>query len=43
MRGVNPLCLQDTTPDELLSAVMTAVLQDVRLRPEVLGDICVGE
>lgn len=43
MRGVNPVCLQDTTPDELLSAVMTAVLQDVRLRPEVLGDICVGE
>ncbi|XP_046767715.1 3-ketoacyl-CoA thiolase, peroxisomal isoform X1 [Gallus gallus] len=33
---------KDTTPDELLSAVMTAVLQDVRLRPEVLGDICVG-
>lgn len=43
VRGVNPVCLQDTTPDELLSAVMTAVLQDVRLRPEVLGDICVGE
>lgn len=37
------MCLQDTTPDELLSAVMTAVLQDVGLRPEVLGDICVGE
>lgn len=34
---------QDTTPDELLSAVMTAVLQDVKLRPEQLGDICVGE
>ncbi|XP_074900658.1 3-ketoacyl-CoA thiolase, peroxisomal [Buteo buteo] len=33
---------KDTTPDELLSAVMTAVLQDVSLRPEVLGDICVG-
>uniref|UniRef100_A0A8B9QT16 Acetyl-CoA acyltransferase 1 n=1 Tax=Anas platyrhynchos TaxID=8839 RepID=A0A8B9QT16_ANAPL len=33
---------KDTTPDELLSAVMTAVLQDVGLRPEVLGDICVG-
>uniref|UniRef100_A0A8C3JYA8 acetyl-CoA C-acetyltransferase n=1 Tax=Calidris pygmaea TaxID=425635 RepID=A0A8C3JYA8_9CHAR len=32
---------KDTTPDELLSAVMTAVLQDVNLRPEVLGDICV--
>uniref|UniRef100_A0A8C5TM60 Acetyl-CoA acyltransferase 1 n=1 Tax=Malurus cyaneus samueli TaxID=2593467 RepID=A0A8C5TM60_9PASS len=33
---------KDTTPDELLAAVMTAVLQDVNLRPEVLGDICVG-
>ncbi|XP_067148089.1 3-ketoacyl-CoA thiolase, peroxisomal isoform X3 [Apteryx mantelli] len=33
---------KDTTPDELLSAVMTAVLQDVKLRPEDLGDICVG-
>ncbi|XP_064906428.1 3-ketoacyl-CoA thiolase, peroxisomal isoform X2 [Columba livia] len=33
---------KDTTPDELLSAVMTAVLKDVNLRPEVLGDICVG-
>uniref|UniRef100_A0A2K6TRJ8 Acetyl-CoA acyltransferase 1 n=1 Tax=Saimiri boliviensis boliviensis TaxID=39432 RepID=A0A2K6TRJ8_SAIBB len=33
---------KDTTPDELLSAVMTAVLQDVNLRPEQLGDICVG-
>uniref|UniRef100_A0A8C9A198 acetyl-CoA C-acetyltransferase n=1 Tax=Prolemur simus TaxID=1328070 RepID=A0A8C9A198_PROSS len=32
---------KDTTPDELLSAVMTAVLQDVKLRPEQLGDICV--
>uniref|UniRef100_A0A2I3TGQ8 Acetyl-CoA acyltransferase 1 n=1 Tax=Pan troglodytes TaxID=9598 RepID=A0A2I3TGQ8_PANTR len=34
---------KDTTPDELLSAVMTAVLKDVNLRPEQLGDICVGE
>ncbi|KAM6169458.1 3-ketoacyl-CoA thiolase, peroxisomal isoform 2-T2 [Rhynchocyon petersi] len=33
---------KDTTPDELLSAVMTAVLQDVNLSPEKLGDICVG-
>uniref|UniRef100_A0A8C5YHX6 Acetyl-CoA acyltransferase 1 n=1 Tax=Microcebus murinus TaxID=30608 RepID=A0A8C5YHX6_MICMU len=33
---------KDTTPDELLSAVMTAVLRDVKLRPEQLGDICVG-
>uniref|UniRef100_A0A8C5IGB2 Acetyl-CoA acyltransferase 1 n=1 Tax=Junco hyemalis TaxID=40217 RepID=A0A8C5IGB2_JUNHY len=33
---------KDTTPDELLAAVMTAVLQDVNLRPEMLGDICVG-
>uniref|UniRef100_A0A8C9JY26 Acetyl-CoA acyltransferase 1 n=1 Tax=Panthera tigris altaica TaxID=74533 RepID=A0A8C9JY26_PANTA len=34
--------LQDTTPDELLSAVMTAVLRDVKLSPAQLGDICVG-
>ncbi|XP_076985913.1 3-ketoacyl-CoA thiolase, peroxisomal isoform X1 [Tamandua tetradactyla] len=33
---------KDTTPDELLSAVMTAVLQDVHLSPAELGDICVG-
>uniref|UniRef100_A0A8C6GDH2 Uncharacterized protein n=1 Tax=Mus spicilegus TaxID=10103 RepID=A0A8C6GDH2_MUSSI len=33
---------KDTTPDELLSAVLTAVLQDVRLKPEQLGDISVG-
>uniref|UniRef100_A0A8C9RNC2 Acetyl-CoA acyltransferase 1 n=1 Tax=Scleropages formosus TaxID=113540 RepID=A0A8C9RNC2_SCLFO len=33
---------KDTTPDELLSAVMTAVLQDVGLPPDRLGDICVG-
>ncbi|KAI2528854.1 acetyl-CoA acyltransferase 1 [Homo sapiens] len=34
---------KDTTPDELLSAVMTAVLKDVNLRPEQLGDICVDQ
>lgn len=33
---------KDTTPDELLSAVLTAVLQDVKLKPEELGDISVG-
>ncbi|XP_055457648.1 3-ketoacyl-CoA thiolase B, peroxisomal-like [Psammomys obesus] len=33
---------KDTTPDELLSAVLTAVLQDVKLRPEQLEDISVG-
>ncbi|XP_039382383.1 3-ketoacyl-CoA thiolase, peroxisomal isoform X2 [Mauremys reevesii] len=33
---------KDTTPDELLSAVMTAVLTDVNLSPEKVGDICVG-
>ncbi|NXD07977.1 THIKB thiolase, partial [Nothocercus nigrocapillus] len=33
---------KDTTPDELLSAVMTAILQDLSLPPETLGDICVG-
>uniref|UniRef100_A0A7M4E532 Acetyl-CoA acyltransferase 1 n=1 Tax=Crocodylus porosus TaxID=8502 RepID=A0A7M4E532_CROPO len=33
---------QHTTPDELLCAAMTAVLRDVRLSPEKLGDICVG-
>nr|XP_020141060.1 3-ketoacyl-CoA thiolase, peroxisomal isoform X1 [Microcebus murinus] len=39
---VHSFIQQDTTPDELLSAVMTAVLRDVKLRPEQLGDICVG-
>ena len=34
---------QDTTPDEMLSAVMTAVLTDVGLSPDKLGDVCVGE
>ncbi|XP_053116260.1 3-ketoacyl-CoA thiolase, peroxisomal isoform X2 [Hemicordylus capensis] len=34
--------LKDTTPDELLAAVMTAVLKDLNLSPEKLGDICVG-
>ncbi|XP_023252511.1 3-ketoacyl-CoA thiolase, peroxisomal-like, partial [Seriola lalandi dorsalis] len=33
---------KDTTPDELLSAVMTAVLTDVGLSPAELGDVCVG-
>lgn len=33
---------KDTTPDELLSAVMSAVLKDVGLPPDKLGDICVG-
>uniref|UniRef100_A0A8D0G631 Acetyl-CoA acyltransferase 1 n=1 Tax=Sphenodon punctatus TaxID=8508 RepID=A0A8D0G631_SPHPU len=33
---------KDTTPDELLSAVMTAVLKDLNLSPEQVGDICVG-
>lgn len=33
---------KDTTPDELLSAVMPAVLADVGLSPDRLGDICVG-
>uniref|UniRef100_A0A672YB46 Acetyl-CoA acyltransferase 1 n=1 Tax=Sphaeramia orbicularis TaxID=375764 RepID=A0A672YB46_9TELE len=33
---------KDTTPDELLSAVMTAVLKDVGLTPDKLGDVCVG-
>uniref|UniRef100_A0A8C7ED50 acetyl-CoA C-acetyltransferase n=1 Tax=Nothoprocta perdicaria TaxID=30464 RepID=A0A8C7ED50_NOTPE len=32
---------KDTTPDELLSAVMSAVLQDLDLPAEALGDICV--
>ncbi|XP_056264680.1 3-ketoacyl-CoA thiolase, peroxisomal-like [Pseudoliparis swirei] len=34
--------LSDTTPDELLSAVMRAVLADVGLPPDRLGDVCVG-
>ncbi|KAL7976454.1 hypothetical protein Chor_008403 [Crotalus horridus] len=33
---------KETTPDELLAAVMTAVLNDVKLSPEQLGDICVA-
>ncbi|KAL1006249.1 hypothetical protein UPYG_G00069740 [Umbra pygmaea] len=33
---------KDTTPDELLSSVMAAVLREVGLSPERLGDICVG-
>ncbi|XP_028263023.1 3-ketoacyl-CoA thiolase, peroxisomal [Parambassis ranga] len=33
---------KDTTPDELLSAVMTAVLADVGLSADQLGDVCVG-
>uniref|UniRef100_A0A671SFX2 3-ketoacyl-CoA thiolase B, peroxisomal-like n=1 Tax=Sinocyclocheilus anshuiensis TaxID=1608454 RepID=A0A671SFX2_9TELE len=33
---------KDTTPDELLSAVMSAVLKDVGLRSSLLGDVCVG-
>uniref|UniRef100_A0A7N6BUL4 Acetyl-CoA acyltransferase 1 n=1 Tax=Anabas testudineus TaxID=64144 RepID=A0A7N6BUL4_ANATE len=36
-------CFKDTTPDELLSTVMTAVLTDVGLSPNKLGDVCVGE
>lgn len=35
--------LQDTTPDELLSAVMAAVMADVGLSADRLGDVCVGE
>lgn len=33
---------KDTTPDELLSAVMKTVLSDLNLSPDRLGDICVG-
>ncbi|CAL8294146.1 unnamed protein product [Lota lota] len=33
---------KDTTPDELLSAVMKAVVTDVGLSPDKLGDVCVG-
>ncbi|XP_040002236.1 3-ketoacyl-CoA thiolase, peroxisomal isoform X2 [Xiphias gladius] len=33
---------KDTTPDELLRAAMTAVLADVGLSPDALGDVCVG-
>ncbi|XP_004635291.1 3-ketoacyl-CoA thiolase, peroxisomal [Octodon degus] len=33
---------KDTTPDELLSAVLSAVLRDVNLNPKQLGDISVG-
>ncbi|KAM8967889.1 3-ketoacyl-CoA thiolase, peroxisomal [Pelodytes ibericus] len=43
-----PICkakrggFKETTPDELLSTVMSAVLRDVGLSPEKVGDICVG-
>ncbi|XP_068092043.1 3-ketoacyl-CoA thiolase, peroxisomal [Hyperolius riggenbachi] len=43
-----PICrakrggFKDTTPDELLASVMTAVLKDVNLKPELVGDVCVG-
>lgn len=33
---------KDVTPDELLSTVMTAVMSDVGLSPNRLGDVCVG-
>ncbi|XP_042328218.1 3-ketoacyl-CoA thiolase, peroxisomal [Sceloporus undulatus] len=33
---------KETSPDELLAAVMTAVLKDLSLSPDKLGDICVG-
>lgn len=33
---------KDTTPDELLAAVMKAVLSDLNLSPHTLGDVCVG-
>ncbi|XP_075994257.1 3-ketoacyl-CoA thiolase, peroxisomal [Genypterus blacodes] len=33
---------KDTAPDELLSAVMAAVLTDAGLSPDKLGDVCVG-
>uniref|UniRef100_A0A8C5ALF4 Acetyl-CoA acyltransferase 1 n=1 Tax=Gadus morhua TaxID=8049 RepID=A0A8C5ALF4_GADMO len=33
---------KDTTPDELLSAVMKAVMTDMGLSPDRLGDVCVG-
>lgn len=33
---------KDTTPDELLSAVMAGVLKDVNLDAAELGDVCVG-
>ncbi|KAK7930425.1 hypothetical protein WMY93_006820 [Mugilogobius chulae] len=33
---------KDTTPDELLSAVMKTVVSDVGLDPNKLGDVCVG-
>ncbi|KAI4833273.1 hypothetical protein KUCAC02_016183 [Chaenocephalus aceratus] len=33
---------KDTTPDEMLSAVMKAVMTDVGLSADKLGDVCVG-
>uniref|UniRef100_A0A8C5QK81 acetyl-CoA C-acetyltransferase n=1 Tax=Leptobrachium leishanense TaxID=445787 RepID=A0A8C5QK81_9ANUR len=43
-----PICkakrggFKETAPDELLSAVMSAVLKDLNLSPDKIGDICVG-
>lgn len=33
---------RETTPDTLLQAVLNAVIQEAHLRPENVGDICVG-
>jgi len=33
---------KDTLPDDLLSAVFTAVIEETGLEPSLIGDICVG-
>ena len=37
------LHFQDTYPEDLLSAVLSAVLKDTRVPPDQIGDICVGK
>ncbi|XP_077426497.1 3-ketoacyl-CoA thiolase, peroxisomal isoform X7 [Vanacampus margaritifer] len=37
-----PGAFKHTTPDELLSAVMSAVVKDAGVSPHLLGDVCVG-
>ncbi len=39
---VELLLLQDTLPDDLLSAAFTGVINDVGLDPTLIGDICIG-
>ena len=40
---MSPINLQDTHGDDLLSAAFNGVLECVNLKPEELGDICIGK